>query len=117
MSGFKRVRQAIREVGVGVGTVALAVILTFWGSLPALQTAYLLMTVFVLLWTATTHVDRLRGISGRPRPLLFGGMAAMLAINASAFSLTGFTALLLSSGMLGGALVVGVARVLRQVGI
>jgi hypothetical protein len=116
MSGRERAQQAVRDVGLGFGTVALAVTLTFWGSLATLQAVFVLMTLAVLVWMATTRVDRLRGVSGWPRPLLFGGLAVMAAVNASAFSFTGFTALFLSTMVLGIALIVGVARVLRRIG-
>ena len=116
MSGRERTRQAIREVGLSAGTAGLAIILTFWGSLATVQAVFVLMTVAVLIWTSTTSVDGLRGASGWPRPLLFGGMAVLLAVNASAFSFTGFAGLLLSTGVLGVALIVGITRVLRRIG-
>jgi hypothetical protein len=106
----------MRDVGLGAGTAGLAVLLTFWGSLAAVQAVFFIMTIAVLFWMATTRVDRLRGAAGWPRPLLFGGLAAMAAVNASAFSYTGFTALLLSTIVLGIALIVGIARVLRRIG-
>ena len=111
-----RTRQAIRDIGLGAGTVGLAAILTLWGSLAAVQAVFVLMTIAVLIWMATTSVVRLRGSGGWPRPLVFGGLTAWLAVNASAFSFTGFTALLLSTGIVGLAIVVGLARVLRRVG-
>jgi len=116
MSGRERAAQAIRDVGLGAGTVGLAVFLTFWGSPAAIQAVFVLATIVVLVWTATTGVDRLRGASGWPRPLLFGGIGVLLAVNASVFSLTGFTALLVSTGVLGAALIVGLTRVLRRIG-
>jgi hypothetical protein len=116
MSGRERAHQAIRDVGLGAGTVVLAVALTFWGSLAAVQTVFVLMTVAILVWTSTTGIDRLRGASGWPRPLIFGGLATLVAVNASVFSLTGLAALLLSTGVLGVALMVGITRVLRRVG-
>lgn len=76
-----------------------------------------MMTIAVLFWMATTRVDRLRGAAGWPRPFLFGGLTALAAVNASAFSFTGFAALLLSTMVLGIALIVGIARVLRQIGV
>jgi len=116
MSGRERTRQAIRDVGLGAGTVGLAITLTFWGSLATVQAVFVLMTVAVLAWVAITGVERLRGPSGWPRPLLFGGMALLIAVNASVFSFTGFAALLLSTAVLGAALIVGVTRVLGRVG-
>lgn len=116
MTGRERTRQAIRDIGLGAGTVGLAVVLTLWGSLAALQAVFVLATLAVLVWTATTGVDRLRGSSGWPRPLLFGGLAALLAVNASVFSFTGFAALLLSTAVLAVTLIVGITRVLRRVG-
>ncbi len=116
MSGPERTRRAILDIGLGAGTVGLAVVLTFWGSLAAVQATFLLMTVAVLVWMATTSVDRLRGTSGWPRPWLFGGLVVLLAVNASVFSFTGFTGLLLSAALLGAALIIGVARVLLRVG-
>ncbi len=106
----------MRDVGLGVGTVGLAVLLTFWGSLAAVQAVFLLMALAVLIWIATTRVDQLRGVAGWPRPLLFGGLMVVVAVNASAFSFTGFTALLLSTAVFALALLVGVTRVLRRVG-
>ena len=96
--------------------MGVAVVLTFFGSLAAVQTVFVLTTVAVLAWIATTDLDRLRDESGWPRPLLFGGMAVAIAVNASVFSFTGFAGLLLSVGVLGIALIVGVTRVLRRVG-
>jgi hypothetical protein len=116
MSGRERAHQAIRDVGIGAGTVVLAVALTFWGSLAAVQTTFILMTVAILMWAATTGIDRLRGASGWPHPLVFGGLATLIAVNASVFSFTGLAALLLSTGVLGIALIVGVTRVLLRVG-
>ena len=116
MSGRERTHQAIRDVGLGVGTVALAVILTFWGSLAILQAVFVLMTVAVLVWIATTGVDRLRGASGWPRPVLFGGLSVFFAMNASVFSFTGLVPLLASTITIGVAVVVGITRVLRRVG-
>ncbi|MGZ5383217.1 MAG: hypothetical protein ACXW15_05100 [Acidimicrobiia bacterium] len=117
MSGRERSRQGARDVGLGAGTVGLAVLLTLRGSLAAIQAVFLMMTIAVLFWMATTRVDRLRGAAGWPRPLLFGGLTALAAVNASAFSSTGFTALLLSTMVLGIALIVGIARVLRRIGV
>ncbi|MDH3261211.1 MAG: hypothetical protein OEM81_01900 [Acidimicrobiia bacterium] len=116
MSGRGRALQAVRDVGLGVGIVWLVVLLTFWGSLAAVQAVFLVMTIAVLFWMATTRVDQLRGPAGWPRPLLFGGLAGLAAINASAFSFTGFTVLLLSTAVLGIALIVGIGRVLRRIG-
>jgi hypothetical protein len=116
MSGKDRARQAVREVGFGVGTVGLALVLTLWGSLAAIQTVFLVMTLGVLLWTATTRLDRLRGPAGWPRPLLFGGLAILAAVNASVFSFTGLATFLLTTGVLATALMVGLTRVLRRVG-
>jgi hypothetical protein len=108
--------RAIRDVGLGVGTVALAIVLTFWGNLAAVQTVFVLMTVAVLGWTATTRLEHLRGASGWPRPLVFGALVVLLSANASVFSFTGFAGFLLSAVVLTIALVVGLARVLRRVG-
>jgi hypothetical protein len=116
MSGKARVKQAIREAGPAVGIVVLAVVLTFWGSLATVQAVFLTMTLAVLLWTATTRVDRLRSAGGWPRPLLFGGMAVLAVVNASAFSFTGLAPLLVSTGVVGTALVVGLTRALRRSG-
>jgi hypothetical protein len=116
MSGKDRARQAIREVGFGVGTVGIALVLTLWGSLAAIQAVFLLMTIGVLLWTATIRLDRLSGSAGWPRPLLFGGLATLAAVNASVFSFTGLATFLLTTGVLAAALIVGLTRVLRRVG-
>lgn len=114
MSGKARAKQAIREAGPAVGIGALAVVLTFWGSLATIQAAFLTMTVAVLLWTATTRVDRLRSPGGWPRPLLFGSMAILAAVNAAAFSFTGLVPLLVSTGAVGVSLIVGLTRALRR---
>lgn len=111
-----RTVRAIREVGIGVGTVAVAIVLTFWGSLVAVQTVFVLMTAAILVWIATADLAHLRGASGWPRPLVFGGLTVLLAANASVFSFTGFAGFLLSTGVLGSALIVGLTRVLRRVG-
>lgn len=116
MSERESAFRAVRDVGLGVGTVGLAVLLTFWGSLAAVQAVFLAMAIAVLFWIATTSVDGLRGAAGWPRPILFGGLVVVVAVNASAFSFTGFTALLLSTGVFTVALLVGVTRVLRRVG-
>ena len=116
MSGRPRAYQAILDIGLGAGTVLLAVVLTFWGSLAAIQIAFVLMTVAVLIWVATTGLDRLRGASGWPRPLIFGAIAVLIAVNASVFSFTGLAGMLLSTAVLTVALIVGVTRVLRRVG-
>jgi hypothetical protein len=116
MSERESAFRAMRDVGLGAGTVGTAVLLTFWGSLAAVQAVFLLMALAVLYWMATTGVDQLRGGAGWPRPLLFGGLLLLVAVNASAFSFTGFTALLLSTAVFAIALLVGVTRVLRRVG-
>ena len=108
--------RAIRDVGVGVGTVALVVVLTFWGSLAAVQAVFLLMTAVVLVWTATTDLSHLRGASGWPRPTVFGILTVLLAATASVFSFTGFAGFLLSTVVLGAATILGLTRVLRRVG-
>lgn len=115
MSGKTRAKQAIREAGPAVGIFAVAVVLVFWGSLATVQAVFVAMTLAVLLWTATTRVDRLRGPGGWPRPLLFGGMAVLVAVNATAFTFTGLAPLLVSTGVVGTALIVGLTRALRRV--
>lgn len=116
MSGRPRAYQAILDIGLGTGTVLLAVVLTFWGSLAAIQIAFVLMTVAALIWVATTDLDRLRGASSWPRPLIFGGLVVLIAVNASVFSFTGFAGMLVSTAVLTVALIVGVTRVLRRIG-
>ena len=116
MSGKARAKQAIQEAGPAVGIVALVVVLVFWASLATIQAVFLAMTIAVLFWIATTRVERLRTTGGWPRPLLFGVLAMLVAINASVFSFTGLITLLLSSGVVGAAVVVGLARVFRKVG-
>jgi hypothetical protein len=114
MSGKARAKQAMREAGPAVGIVGLAMVLTFWGSLAMVQAVFLTMTLAVLWWTATTRVDRLRSPAGWPRPLLFGSMAILAAVNATAFSFTGLAPLLVSTGVVGASLVVGLTRALRR---
>ncbi len=114
MSGPERARNAWRDIGVGIGTVAVAVALTFWGTLATLQAAFVLLTFGVLIWFASAGVDRLRGRSGWPRPMIFGAVTAAVTANAAAFSFTGLPALLLSCLVLLVALVVGLARVIRR---
>jgi hypothetical protein len=116
MSDRDHARQAIRDVGLGIGTVGLAVVLTFWGSLAAVQAIFVLMMVAILVWMITTDLEKLRGVSGWPRPFIFGGLAILVAVNASVFSFTGLAGLLLSTVVLGVAVVIGLSRVLRRVG-
>jgi hypothetical protein len=108
--------RAIRDVGIGVGTVGLAVVLTFWGSLAAVQAVFVVMMISVLVWAATTSLEHLRGQSGWPRPLVFGALVALLAANASVFSFTGYVGFLLTTAILGVAVIVGLTRVLGRVG-
>jgi hypothetical protein len=116
MSAQERTRQALHDVGLGVGTVGLAVVLTFWGSLAAVQAVIVLMMVALLVWMFTTDLDKLRGASGWPRPFVFGGLATLTVVNASVFSFTGLAGLLLSTIVLGVVVVVGLTRVLRRIG-
>lgn len=81
-----------------------------------IEVAFVVMTVVVLWWTATTPIEHLRSSAGWPRPLLFGGMALLAAVNASVFSLTGLAPLLLSTGLVAAAIIVGLTRTLLQVG-
>lgn len=108
--------RAIRDVGIGVGTVVLAVVLTFWGSLAAVQGVFVVMMTSVLVWAATTSPEHLRGRSGWPRPLVFGALVTLFAVTASVFSFTGFVGFLVSTAILGVALIVGLTRVLGRIG-
>jgi len=116
MSGPERARQAVRDVGIGAGTVLVAGLLTLWGSLAAVQAVYLAMTVVLLFWAVTARLDRLRTTAGWPRPVLFGGMGLLLAVNASVFSFTGFPVLLVGAAVVSLAAVAGLVRVVRSIG-
>lgn len=114
MSSRDRAMKAARDIGLGGGTVAVLLVLTWWGSVDAVLAVFVVLSLVALWWVATTGVDRLRGAAGWPRPLLFGGAILLLAANASVYSVTGFTALLLSAGVLAVAVFVGLVRVLSQ---
>lgn len=96
--------------------MAIAGVLTFWGTLAMLQTAVVLLMSGLLVWSVVVDIDRLRARSGWPKPLPFAALAAGVTANTAAFSFTGFAALLLGCFLLSAALVVALVRVLRRVG-
>ncbi len=80
--GEERLRRFLRDLGIGIGTAAVALWLTFFGTAGAVEVSTLVAAVAAAIWFATVDAARLVDAGGRPSVMVFGlaGVAATLVL-------------------------------------
>ena len=97
----------------GIGAAFVVLWLTFFASPGAVILATLVASVVVLIWFSTVETERLRGVDGRPHPMLFGltFLGGALVVTAAVFIST--PTVFLVGAVVITAATVGLVRALR----
>jgi hypothetical protein len=103
--------KAARELGIGIGTSVGVILAVFWASPFVLEFFFVVMTLGVLVWAATTDVG---GLTGRSRVVLFAGLILALGVSIGLFTATLRLMMLLITALLLTTTVVWVGRIVRR---
>ena len=83
MRDSDRLRRAMREIGLGLGSIVVIVILFIRASAALVEFAVLLIAVGAMYWSAKVPRTWLVGFSGR---MLFGGLIVGLFLTAASIA-------------------------------
>lgn len=110
-----RFRRFLRDLGIGVGTAAVVLWLTFFGTAGAVELATLIGVVAGAIWMATVNPRRLVDPSGRPSLMLFGLAAVATALVLTSMVALGSATLFLVMGIACAGFVAGLSRAIGYV--
>ncbi|MFQ5966886.1 MAG: hypothetical protein ACE5MI_04635 [Acidimicrobiia bacterium] len=105
--------KAARELGIGIGTSAIALSAIWWATPFTLELMTFALLLGVAWWVTTTDSSRL-ALGVRPTMLLFGGIMLALAAAISLFTSTARLMMLLIAMLLGTIATIWVLRILPR---
>jgi hypothetical protein len=105
----ERRRTPVRDLALGLGVSAFLLSLVFFGSFGMVELSTLVLTVMVLIWSASVDPARLVDAAGRPHLMLFalGFVAIALIFTAAVLisTVTEYLALMVAIAAFGTGLV------------
>lgn len=110
-----RRRRFLRDLGIGTGTAAAVLWLTFFGTAGAVELATLAGVVAGAIWMATVDPRRLVDPAGRPSLMLFGLAAVATALVLTSMVVLGSATLFLVMGIAFVGFVAGLSRAIGRV--
>lgn len=110
-----RLRRFLRDLGIGIGTTAVVLWLTFFGTAGAVEVATLVGVVAGAIWLATVDAARLVDRAGRPSPMLFGLAVVAAALVLTSMVVLGSATLFLVMGIALAGLVAGLSRAIGHI--
>jgi hypothetical protein len=102
-------------MGIGIGTAAVVLWLTFFGTAGAVELATLIAVVAGAIWMATVDPRRLVDPAGRPNLMLFGLAAVATALVLTSMVVLGSATLFLVMGIALVGFVAGLSRAIGHV--